>query len=143
MPIDSTFERWHIDFLKLRAKLQEEIIIFCFTWWIEAFQLRKKESKEFPKVLFVQILYIIGAPLKLVSDLWIRFTSKLILWLCEIFKVRTQFTSAYPPQTNSFCERINLISILIAIRAYTDKELMNRPKLIPGIFMALRNSLYT
>ena len=31
MPIDSTFERWHIDFLKLRAKLQEEINIFCFT----------------------------------------------------------------------------------------------------------------
>lgn len=143
MPIDGPFERWHIDFLKLSKTTEGYqyllLVVDSFTRWIEAFPLKNQESKEVAKILFEQIFSRYGAPLKLVSDLGKQFTSNLILSLCEIFNVKKHFTSAYHPQSNSFCERNNR-TILQAIRAYTDKEQNNWPKLIPGILMALRNS---
>lgn len=143
MPIDGPFARWHIDFLKLSKTTEGYqyllLVVDSFTRWVEAFPLKTQESKQVAQILFEQIFSRFGAPLKLVSDLGKQFTSNLILSLCEIFNVKKHFTSAYHPQSNSFCERNNR-TILQALRAYTDKEQNNWPKLIPGILMALRNS---
>ena len=143
MPIDGPFERWHMDFLKL-SKTNEGyqyllLVVDSFTRWVEAFPMKNQESKEVAKVLFAQIFSRFGAPRKLVSDLGKQFTSNLILSLCEIFNVKKHFTSAYHPQTNSFCERNNR-TIIQSIRAYCDKDQNNWPSKIPGILMALRNS---
>lgn len=52
--------------------------------------------------------------------------------------IKKHFTSAYHPLSNSFCERNNR-TILQAIRAYTDEQQNNWPKLLPRILIALRN----
>ena len=143
MPIDGPFERWHMDFLKLSKTKDGNqyllLVVDSFTRWVEAFPMKNQESKSVAKVLFEQIFSRFGAPKKLVSDLGKQFTSNLILSLCEIFNVKKHFTSAYHPQTNSFCERNNR-TIIQSIRAYCDKEQDNWPSKIPGILMALRNS---
>ena len=143
MPVDGPFERWHIDFLKL-SKTNDGyqyllLVVDSFTRWVEAFPMKTQDSKQVALVLFQQIFSRFGAPRKLVSDLGKQFMSHLILALCEIFNVTKHFTSAYHPQSNSFCERNNR-TIIQAIRAYTDKDQNNWPTLISGILMALRNS---
>lgn len=143
MPIDGPFERWHMDFLKLSQTKDGHqyllLVVDSFTRWIEAFPMKTQDSKQVAKVLFEQVFSRYGAPKKIVSDLGKQFTSNLILSLCEIFNVKRHFTSAYHPQTNSFCERNNR-TIIQSIRAYCDKDQNNWPSKIPGILMALRNS---
>ena len=143
MPVDGPFERWHIDFLKL-SKTSEGfqyvlLVVDSFTRWVEAFPMKTQDSFEVARVLFEQIFSRFGAPHKIVSDLGKQFTSNLVMALCEIFNVKRHFTSAYHPQSNSFCERNNR-TIIQSLRAYCDKEQNNWPSKLPGILMALRNS---
>ncbi|CAG2257357.1 unnamed protein product [Mytilus edulis] len=89
-----------------------------------------QEATEVAKVLFEQIFSRFGAPSKIVSDLGKQFTSNLIHALSEIFDIKQHFTSAYHPQTNSFCERNNR-TLIQSLRAYCDKDQENWPAKLP------------
>ncbi|CAG2257306.1 unnamed protein product [Mytilus edulis] len=134
MPIDGPFERWHIDFLKLSKTKQGYqyvlLVVDSFTRWIEGFPMKNQEATEVAKVLFEQIFSRFGAPSKIVSDLGKQFTSNLIHALSEIFDIKQHFTSAYHPQTNSFCERNNR-TLIQSLRAYCDKDQENWPAKLP------------
>ncbi|KAL5009348.1 hypothetical protein ScPMuIL_014929, partial [Solemya velum] len=143
MPIEGAFDRWHIDFLKLSKTTEGYqyvlLVVDSFTRWVEAFPMKTQDSKSVARVLFEQVFSRFGAPKKLVSDLGKQFTSNLIQALCEIFDVQRCVTSAYHPQSNSFCERNNR-TLIQALRTYTDKDQDNWPSKIHGVLMALRNS---
>ena len=63
--------------------------------------------------------------------------SKLVAALCSMFAVKRHCTSAYHPQTNASCERMN-ITIGQALRAYVKDDQSDWPSMLPGILMAYR-----
>ncbi|CAC5378615.1 unnamed protein product [Mytilus coruscus] len=66
-----------------------------------------------------------------------HFYSKRFKALSELFNIKTHLTSAYHPQTNGACERMNSV-ILQALRAYTRDQQDDWYDLLPGILMAYR-----
>ncbi|KAK3088363.1 hypothetical protein FSP39_018216 [Pinctada imbricata] len=145
MPIeDDTFSRLHMDILGPLTTSDEGykyilLVVDSFSKYPEAFPLKTQESKEIAQVLFSQIFARYGAPRVIVSDRGQNFLSKLVTAVCEIFQVTRHYTSAYHPQTNSACERMNS-TIAQGLRTYINTEQTNWPKLLPGIMMALRMS---
>ena len=63
--------------------------------------------------------------------------SKLVAALCNLFAIKRHSTSAYHPQTNSTCERMNS-TIGQALRAYVKDDQSDWPSMLPGILMAYR-----
>ncbi|CAG2214770.1 unnamed protein product [Mytilus edulis] len=135
LPVDTTFERWHMDFLKL-SKTNE---VDSFSKWSEAFPMKTQEASEVAKVLFREIISRYGAMKCLVTDLGRNFVSNLVNALCEMLNITRHHTSSYHPQTNGLVERTNS-TLIQAVRAYSDKDQNNWPNKLPGILMAFRNS---
>ncbi|CAC5392664.1 Retrovirus-related Pol polyprotein from transposon 297 [Mytilus coruscus] len=79
LPDDTTFERWHMDFLKL-SKTNEGysyvlLLVDSFSKWSEAFPMKTQEASEVAKVLFREIISRYGAMKCLVTDLGKNFVS--------------------------------------------------------------------
>ncbi|CAG2256181.1 Retrovirus-related Pol polyprotein from transposon gypsy,Retrovirus-related Pol polyprotein from transposon opus,Retrovirus-related Pol polyprotein from transposon 297,Retrovirus-related Pol polyprotein from transposon 412,Retrovirus-related Pol polyprotein from transposon 17.6 [Mytilus edulis] len=143
LPVDTTFERWHMDFLKL-SKTNEGysyvlLLVDSFSKWSEAFPMKTQEASEVAKVLFREIISRYGAMKCLVTDLGRNFVSNLVNALCEMLNITRHHTSSYHPQTNGLVERTNS-TLIQAVRAYSDKDQNNWPNKLPGILMAFRNS---
>ncbi|KAK3097343.1 hypothetical protein FSP39_008811 [Pinctada imbricata] len=144
MPVEDTFSRLHMDILGPLTTSDEGykyilLVVDSFSKFPEAFPLKTQESKEIANVLFSEIFSRYGAPRVIVSDRGQNFLSKLVTAVCEIFQVTRHYTSAYHPQTNATCERMNS-TIAQCLRTYINPEQTNWPKLLPGILMALRMS---
>lgn len=144
MPVEDTFLRLHMDILgPLTTSKQGHkyilLVVDSFSKFPEAFPLKTQESKEIAEVLFAEIFARYGAPRVIVSDRGQNFLSKLVTAVCEIFQVTRHFTSAYHPQTNAACERMNS-TIAQCLRTYINPEQTNWNKLLPGVMMALRMS---
>ncbi|KAK3084156.1 hypothetical protein FSP39_009188 [Pinctada imbricata] len=144
MPVEDTFSRLHMDILGPLTTSEDGykyilLVVDSFSKFPEAFPLKTQESKEIAQVLFSQIFARYGAPRVIVSDRGQNFLSKLVTAVCEIFQVTRHFTSAYHPQTNSACERMNS-TIAQCLRTYVNKDQTNWPSLLPGVMMALRMS---
>ena len=143
LPVSTTFERWHIDFLKL-SKTKDGyqyvlLLVDSFSKWTEAFAMKTQEASEVAQILFREIIARYGAMRVLVSDKGQNFMSKLVQALCEMMNITKHSTSSYHPQTNGLVERTNS-TIIQSLRAYCDKDQKNWPGKLPGILMALRNS---
>lgn len=115
------------------------LVVDSFSRWSEAFPLKTHEAKEIATVLFNEIIARYGAPRVLVSDRGKNFVSKLVNALCEMFDITRHHTSAYHPQTNSTCERLNSTLAQI-LRAYIGNDQKNWPSLLPAAMMACRMS---
>ncbi|CAG2188879.1 unnamed protein product [Mytilus edulis] len=128
LPVDTTFERWHMDFLKL-SKTNEGysyvlLLVDSFSKWSEAFPMKTQEASEVAKVLFREIISRYGAMKCLVTDLGRNFVSNLVNALCEMLNITRHHTSSYHPQTNGLVERTNS-TLIQAVRAYSDKDQNN------------------
>ncbi|CAC5404335.1 Retrovirus-related Pol polyprotein from transposon 297,Retrovirus-related Pol polyprotein from transposon opus,Retrovirus-related Pol polyprotein from transposon 17.6 [Mytilus coruscus] len=124
LPVDTTFERWHMDFLKL-SKTNEGysyvlLLVDSFSKWSEAFPMKTQEASEVAKVLFREIISRYGAMKCLVTDLGRNFVSNLVNALCQMLNITRHHTSSYHPQTNGLVERTNS-TLIQAVRAYSDK----------------------
>ena len=144
MPMAESFERWHMDILGPLTTTDDGyqyilLVVDSFSRWSEAFPLKTQEAIEVATVLFNEIIARYGAPRILVSDRGKNFMSKLVSALCEMFDITRHHTSAYHPQTNSTCERLNS-TIAQILRAYIDKDHKNWPSLLPSVMMACRMS---
>jgi hypothetical protein len=144
LPVQDVFQRIHIDFIGPIHESSEGhkhilLVVDSYSKWPECFPLKTQEASEVARVLFREIFARYGAPKTLISDRGRNFMSQLVNALCEIFKVKHHYTSAYHPQTNATCERSNS-TIEQAIRTYIDKDQSNWHDLLPGIMMALRMS---
>ena len=140
LPIENTFDRWHMDILTGLPKSKEGyqhilLIVDSFSRWSEALPLKTQEAREVAECLYNDIFTRFGAPKTLVSDRGQNFLSKLIQAVCELFNVTRHHTSSYHPQSNSTCERMNS-TIAQTLRTYCGNE--NWPKLLPSVMMAMR-----
>ena len=144
MPIAGKFERWHIDFIGPLTTAKDGskhilLLVDSLTRWPEAFSLKTQEASEVAHILYNDIFTRYGAPKYLVSDRGQNFMSKLMTAICELFDVKRHHTSAYHPQTNSTCERLNS-TIEQSLRAYIKEDHSDWPKVLPGILMSYRKS---
>lgn len=101
------------------------LVVDSFSKFPEAFPLKIQESKEIAEVLFAEIIAGYGAPRVIVSDRGQNFLSKLVTAVCEIFEVTRHFTSAYHPQKNAACERMNS-TIAHCLRTYINPKQTNK-----------------
>ncbi|CAC5358197.1 unnamed protein product [Mytilus coruscus] len=92
-----------------------------------------KEKKELMKL---EIIARFGAPRCIVSDQGANFLSKFVAALCELLQFKRHYTSAYHPQTNAACERMNSF-IVQTLRTQLEKQ-TDWPNYIAPIMMAYR-----
>ena len=142
MPVAAIFQRWHMDFLGPLKKAEggEQYILLVvdsFSRWCEAFALKDQKATTVATILYEQIFTRYGAPRELISDRGANFMSKLVMALCKLFEVKRHHTSAYHPQTNAACERMNS-TIGQALRVYVKDDQSDWPSMLPGIMMAYR-----
>ncbi|KAK3084626.1 hypothetical protein FSP39_016530 [Pinctada imbricata] len=145
MPIEDIFCRIHIDIIgpiqKSNTSKQKYnyilLVVDSFSKWCEAFPLYSESSTEIAAILYKEIFTRYGAPRTIVTDRGQSFLSKLIKALCELFQITKKNTTAYHPQTNAACERMNSF-ILQSLRAYCNGNYDNWPELLPSIMMAYR-----
>ena len=126
MPVAAIFQRWHMDFLGPLKKAGggEQYILLVvdsFSRWCEAFALKDQKATTVATILYEQIFTRYGAPRELISDRGANFMSKLVMALCKLFEVKRHHTSAYHPQTNAACERMNS-TIGQALRVYVKDD---------------------
>ena len=144
MPVNKVFDRWHMDIIGPLPKSKEGfqyilLVVESLSKWSEAIPMETMEASTVAKHLFSQVIARYGAPRILVSDRGRNFMSKLVKALCEMFDITRHHTSAYHPQTNSTCERLNSTLEQI-LRAYINKEQDNWPSVLPSAMMAIRMS---
>ena len=142
LPVAAVFQRWHMDFLGPLKKAEggEQYILLVvdsFSRWCEAFALKDQTATTVDRVLYEQIFTRYGAPRELISDRGTQFMSKLVAELCNVFAVKRHCTSAYHPQTNASCERMNS-TIGQALRAYVKDDQSDWPSMLPSILVAYR-----
>ena len=141
LPVATVFQRWHMDFLGPLKKADggEQYILLIvdnFSRWCEAFALKDQKATTVATFLYEQIFTRYGAPWELISDRGTQFMSKLVAALCKLFAVKRYYTSAYHPQTNATCERMNS-TIGQALRAYVKDDQSDWPSMLPGIFYGI------
>ena len=144
LPIESTFDRLHIDFvgpLKTSSEGHKHILVITdsFSKWCEAFPVHSQETDVVAKILYREIFTRYGAPRSIVSDRGQVFMSKLISAICELFAVKRHFTSAYHPASNAGVERFNGV-LGTALRTYVKDDQSDWHDMIPGILMAYRST---
>lgn len=143
MPIAGPFERWHMDFLgPLRTKSAYKhilLVVDSYTRWCEAIPMETQEAKEVAQVFFDQIIARYGAPRSLVTDRGQNFMSKIVAALCELFGIRHTPTTAYHPQTNAACERMNS-TIGQTLRAYCQEHPEQWPTKLQSVMLAYRRT---
>ncbi|CAG2251384.1 unnamed protein product [Mytilus edulis] len=140
MPIEEVFSRWHMDILELSETPEKYryllLVVDSGSKWCEAFPMRTQEATEVANILFREIIARFGAPRCIVSDQGANFLSKLVAALCELLQIKRHYTSAYHPQTNAACERMNSF-IVQSLRAQLEKQ-TDWPNYIAPIMMAYR-----
>ena len=144
MPIDDRFERRHMDILGPLTTAEDGskyilILVDSFTRWPEAFPMKTQEVTEIASFLLKEIFTRYGAPRRLISDRGRNFMSKVVTAMCDLFNITRHHTSAYHPQTNAACERMNS-TIAQGLRAYCTKEQTNWPDVLPGKLMSYRKT---
>ena len=143
MPVEAhCFARLHMDILGPLPQATDGskyilLVVDSLSKWPEAFSIPNQEATTIAKTLYREIFTRYGAIKSIVSDRGRNFMSKLVTTLCELFKTKRIYTSAFHPQTNSHCERYNSF-IAQSLRAYINKQHDNWPDLLPGIMMAYR-----
>lgn len=142
LPIVPKFHRWHMDILELSVTSDGYryvlLMVDSLTRWMEAIPLKTQEANEVAQVIYRELISRYGAPRVLVSDRGRNFLSKVVKALSSLFEIKRHHTTAYHPQTNSCCERVNR-TLGQALRAYCQKQ-EQWIDALPGIMMALRRT---
>ena len=98
------------------------VMIDLFTNWVEIVPLKTLEASETADGLFRQVIIRHGCPTNLLSDRGTQFTSHLVKELCAKFNITKMFASAYHPQTNGKCERVNRFMInCLSVNPYKER----------------------
>jgi hypothetical protein len=144
LPIEDTFQRWHVDILAGLPKTKQGyqyilLVTDSLSHWSEALPMKTQEATEVAQLLYKEIFTRYGAPRTLVSDRGQNFMSNVVQALCKIFQVTRHVTSSYHPQSNAACERINS-TLAQSLREYCQKHQDIWEEILPSVMMAFRMS---
>ena len=101
-----------IDFLTdlpLTERGNKHLLVCCdhFTRWVEVFALPDMTAVTVARVLAEEVFSRYGCPRRLHSDCAANFRSQVIAELCRIMGIDKSNTTAFHPEGNSRCERVN------------------------------------
>jgi transposase InsO family protein len=105
-------ECWALDVvgpLAITSHGNKYILTMCdlFTRWPEAVALPDQTASSIAKAIHSRIISNHGVPEKLLTDQGRNFESDLIYQLTELLGINKLRTTAYHPQTNGMCEKLN------------------------------------
>ena len=78
-----------------------------FTWWMEAYAIRKQEAATVAQKLVDEIFCRFSTPEQLHSDQGSQFESQLISEICKIMNIHKNHTTPYHPQGDGLVEGFN------------------------------------
>lgn len=113
MPITSRlFQRLAIDFVGPLppSTADNRYLLVCvdyYSHWVEAFPLPEMKSYNVVNVILRELVPRFGCPEELLSDRGSNFLSDLAYQLYYVLGTKKLTTTAYHPQTNGLCERMN------------------------------------
>ena len=117
-----------IDFLSIDTKAETKLkILTCvdeFTKYAFATQVKSENASKTAETLYKQIYTKFGIPEVIHSDRGATFLSKVIKELNKILAIHHTVTTAYRPQSNGTCERLNN-TIINRIRTLHPREKKN------------------
>ena len=117
------------------------VLVFSdyLTKWVEAYPLKKADAISVARKLFEEIICRYGAPKRLLSDRGLVFRSNIVKELCQIFKAKKVFTSAYHPQTDGLVERFNK-TLAQLLSMYTSRNQQDWDEYLPAVLFAYRST---
>ena len=144
LPVVDRFDRIHMDFLgplptTTKGHKYILLVVDSLTHWCECFPLASTDAATVARILFDEIICRWGAPRSILTDRGQQFLSVLIKELCKLFQIVKINTSAYHPQTNSACERMNSF-ILQSLRALCNKNQTDWHEKLQSIMLAYRTT---
>lgn len=106
------WETVSIDFmtdLPTTERGNKHLLVVCdhFTRWVEVFPLPNMLAVTVAETLASQVFSRFGCPKRLHSDRAANFRSQVMAELCRIMGIQKTSTTAFHPQGNSRCERVN------------------------------------
>ena len=144
IPPSDIFGRMHMDIIGPLTKTPCGhryilLIVDSYSKWCEAFPLKTQEATEIAKIFYSEIICRYGAPDVLVTDRGQNFVSILIQEICKMFQITKKETSAYHPQANAVCERMNSF-IEQSLRTCCNQNQTDWPIYLPSIMLAYRTT---
>lgn len=122
IPALRPMELWAMDFvgpLQITGKGNRYILTMCdqFTRWPEAVALPDQSANSVASAIMSKIVCTHGVPEKIVTDQGRNFESQLISHLTQLLGINKVRTTAYHPQGNGMCEKLNgtLVNILSSL----------------------------
>ena len=116
-----------IDFLtdlSTTARGNRHLLVVCdhFTRWVEVFPLPDMLAVTVAETLASQVFSRFGCPKRLHSDCAANFRSQVMSELCRIMGIQKTSTTAFHPQGNSRCERVNRTILGMLAKYLTDNH---------------------
>ena len=135
-----------IDFLTdlpLTERGNKHILVCCdhFTRWVEVFPLPDMSAVTVARTLADQVFSRFGCPERLHSDCAANFKSQVISELCRIMGVEKTNTTAFHPQGNSRCERVNR-TILDMLSKYLSDSHSEWDRHLPLLMLGYRAQVH-
>ena len=147
LPVVDLFARYHMDLIgplqmSNRGYKYILLVVESLSKWPELIPLKTAESAEIANALFREVFSRFGAPAEIVSDRGSNFLLALVQHICKLFQIKRTHTSAFYPQSNAACERLNS-QIYQSLRCYIDDKDNEWPELLPSVDMAYRSTVTT
>ena len=135
-----------IDFLTdlpLTERGNRHLLVCCdhFSRWVEVFPLPDMTAVTVARTLAEEVFSRFGCPRRLHSDCAANFESQLIAELCLIMGVEKSNTTAFHPQGNSRCERVNR-TVLDMLSKYLSDNHSEWDKHLPLLMLGYRAQVH-
>jgi transposase InsO family protein len=109
--LSGILDKWGIDFVKMPlTSLGNQYLLVAVEYvsnLVVACPTRNQDSATVKNFLLQEVISQFGAPIELVSDNGLCFSSKEFLSFLEQFQIKRCPTTIYHPQANGRCERMN------------------------------------
>ena len=112
-----------------------------FTRWVEVFPLPDMTAVTVARTLAEEVFSRFGCPRRLHSDCAANFKSQLISELCRIMGVEKSSTTAFHPQGDSRCERVNR-TVLGMLSKYLSDNHAEWDKHLPLLMLGYRAQVH-
>ena len=143
--VGEPFERVQADFvgpLPLAEKYKYIIVFVCaFTKWAEAKAVEDCTAETACNALIELIVTRYGVPKEFLTNQGSSFTAYDMRQLTVLLGAHKLYTTAYHPQTNGQCERLNG-SMIQMLRTYGENNPSNWSQYLPYILFAYRCSIH-
>ena len=144
IPVEGPWDRLAVDAigpLPVTNNGNRYIVVFIdyLTKWPEAFAVPDITAKTIARLLFDEIICRHSAPKVLLSDRGTNFLSNIVKELCRYFDIHKVQTTAYHPQCDGMCERLNS-TLYDRLAMYTNDQHTDWDVYLPAALFACRIS---